>query len=137
MGDPQAIAGRLQIKALRGEYTDTSMMRDWDRFASLFTHDGAWRIPDGNVELIGRGEIRARIARLRGLREYFAASRVTGIGGRPGSPTAPNPKAQTLLAQRLPGPRRSNEVVIVRHRAAYKQPWPSPLGGPSCPKYDR
>jgi hypothetical protein len=55
VGDPQAIAGRLQIKALRGEYTDTSMMRDWDRFASLFTHDGAWRIPDGNVELIGRG----------------------------------------------------------------------------------
>jgi hypothetical protein len=35
------------------------MMRDWDRFASLFTHEGAWRIPDGNVELVGREEIRA------------------------------------------------------------------------------
>jgi hypothetical protein len=45
MSDPQAIADRFQIKALRGEFTDASMMRDWDRFASLFTHDGAWRIP--------------------------------------------------------------------------------------------
>jgi hypothetical protein len=45
MSDLQAIADRFQIKALRGEFTDTSMMRDWDRFVSLFTHDGAWRIP--------------------------------------------------------------------------------------------
>jgi ketosteroid isomerase-like protein len=67
MSAPQAIADRLQIQALRGEFTDASMMRDWDRFASLFTHDGAWRIPDGNVELVGREEIRAGIARLRGL----------------------------------------------------------------------
>jgi ketosteroid isomerase-like protein len=67
MSAPQAIADRLQIQALRGEFTDASMMRDWDRFASLFTHDGAWRIPDGNVELVGREEVRAGIARLRGL----------------------------------------------------------------------
>jgi SnoaL-like domain len=65
MSDPQAIADRFQIEALRGEFTDASMMRDWDRVASLFTHDGAWRIPDGNVELVGREEIRAGIARLR------------------------------------------------------------------------
>jgi hypothetical protein len=39
MSDPQAIADRFQIEALRGEFTNVSMMRDWDRFASLFTHD--------------------------------------------------------------------------------------------------
>jgi hypothetical protein len=50
MSDTQAITDRFQIEALRGEYTDTSMMRDGDRFASAFTHDGARRIPDGNVE---------------------------------------------------------------------------------------
>jgi hypothetical protein len=31
---------------LRGEFTDASMMRAYDRLASLFTPDGAWRIPE-------------------------------------------------------------------------------------------
>jgi Bacterial protein of unknown function (DUF899) len=39
MSDTQAITDRFPNKALRGEYTDTSVMRDWDRFASLFTHE--------------------------------------------------------------------------------------------------
>ena len=55
----EAIADRVEIEALRGEYTDAAMMRDYDRLASLFTPDGALRIPDANVELAGRGEIRA------------------------------------------------------------------------------
>ena len=41
MSNLQAIADRFQIEALRGEFTDALMMRDWDRFASPFTHDGA------------------------------------------------------------------------------------------------
>ena len=45
MNDLQAIADRVEIEALRGEYTDALMMRDWDRLASLFTHDGAVRMP--------------------------------------------------------------------------------------------
>ena len=36
MSDPHPIADRFQIEALRGEHTDASMMRDWDRCASLF-----------------------------------------------------------------------------------------------------
>ena len=71
MSDPQAIADRVEIEALRGEFTDASMMHDWDRFASLFTHDGAWRMPHINVELVGRDEIRAGIERLQGLWDYF------------------------------------------------------------------
>ncbi len=40
MSDLQAIADRFEIEALRGEYTDALMMRDYDRLASLFTEDG-------------------------------------------------------------------------------------------------
>ena len=37
MSDLQAIADRVEIEALRGEFTDAVMMRDYDRLASLFT----------------------------------------------------------------------------------------------------
>jgi ketosteroid isomerase-like protein len=47
------------IEALRGEFTDAVMMRDYDRLASLCTHDGAWRMPDIPAELAGREEIRS------------------------------------------------------------------------------
>ncbi|MET7328501.1 nuclear transport factor 2 family protein [Nonomuraea sp. NPDC005650] len=71
MSDLQAIADRFEIEALRGEFTDAGMMRDYDRLASLFTPDGAWRIPHVGVEIVGREEIRAGIERLRGLWEYI------------------------------------------------------------------
>jgi ketosteroid isomerase-like protein len=71
MSDLQAIADRFEIEALRGEFTDASMMRDWDRFASLFTHDGAWRMPHIDEELVSREGIRAGVERLRGLWDYF------------------------------------------------------------------
>jgi ketosteroid isomerase-like protein len=71
MSDLQAIADRFEIEALRGEFTDASLMRDWDRFASLFTQDGAWRIPHIDIEFVSREKIRAGIERLRGLWDYF------------------------------------------------------------------
>ncbi len=37
MSDFQTIADRVEIEALRGEFTDAAMMRDYDRLASLFT----------------------------------------------------------------------------------------------------
>jgi len=37
MNDVQAIADRFEIEALRGEFTDAIMVRDYDRFAALFT----------------------------------------------------------------------------------------------------
>jgi ketosteroid isomerase-like protein len=70
MSDLQAILDRMEIDALVGEFTDAGMMRDYDRFASLFTRDGAWRIPHINVEFVSREEIRAGVERLRGLWEY-------------------------------------------------------------------
>jgi ketosteroid isomerase-like protein len=71
MSDLQAIADRVEIEALRGEFTDAVMMGDYDRLASLFTQDGAVRIPDINAEAVSREEIRAGIERLQGLWDYF------------------------------------------------------------------
>jgi ketosteroid isomerase-like protein len=71
MSDIQAVVDRFEIEALRGEFTDAGMMRDYDRLASLFIEDGVWRIPDVNVEFASRAEIRAGIERLQGLWEFF------------------------------------------------------------------
>jgi hypothetical protein len=56
MTDFQAIADRVEIEALRGEFTDAAMMRDRARMASLFTEDGALRMPNVPAELVGREE---------------------------------------------------------------------------------
>src|SRR6266704_1419330 len=71
MSDLQAIADRVEIEALRGEFTDAVMMNDHDRLASLFTPDGAVRIPLGNIEAVGRQEIRALGERRQALADYF------------------------------------------------------------------
>jgi uncharacterized protein (TIGR02246 family) len=65
MSDFQAIADRVEIEALWGEFTDAEMMDDYDRFASLFTPDGVWRVPAVSAEFAGREEIRAGIKRLK------------------------------------------------------------------------
>jgi ketosteroid isomerase-like protein len=70
MSDLQAIADRVEIEALRGEFTDAIMMRDYDRLASLFTHDGAVRMPYIHAELVGRKEI-AGIERMQALLDDF------------------------------------------------------------------
>ena len=71
MSDFQAIADRVEIEALRGEFTDSAMMRDRARLASLFTPDGALRMPNIPVELVGREEIRAGGERLQSQWEFF------------------------------------------------------------------
>jgi hypothetical protein len=54
MSDLAAIADRVEIETLRGEFTDAAMMSDYSRAASLFTPDGVQRMPYVNVELSGR-----------------------------------------------------------------------------------
>ena len=71
MSNLQAIADRVEIEALRGEFTDAVMMHDYDRLASLFTPDGAVRIPHIGAEAVSREEIRAGIGRLQALLDYF------------------------------------------------------------------
>jgi ketosteroid isomerase-like protein len=71
VSDFQAIADRVEIEALRGEFTDAVMMRDRARLASLFTHDGALRMPNVPAETAGREEIRAGGERLQAQWDYF------------------------------------------------------------------
>jgi ketosteroid isomerase-like protein len=71
MGDFNAIVDRVQIEALRAEFTDAVMMRDRVRLASLFTPAGALRMPNIPVELIGREEIRVGAERLQAQWEFF------------------------------------------------------------------
>ncbi len=78
MSDFQSIADRLEIEALRGEFTDAVMMRDPDRLASLFTEDGVWRIPP-IVELVGREQIRAGSKRLQSQWDYFVQNTHPGM----------------------------------------------------------
>jgi ketosteroid isomerase-like protein len=71
MSDLQAIADRVEIEALRGEFTDAVMMRDYHRVASLFTPDGVWRMPKIPAELTGRDEIRAWGERVPAFVDYL------------------------------------------------------------------
>jgi ketosteroid isomerase-like protein len=71
MSDFQAIADRVEIEALRGEFSDAAMVRDRARLASLFTHDGVLRMPNIPAELVGREEIRAGGEQLQGQWEFF------------------------------------------------------------------
>ncbi|HEX8862108.1 MAG TPA: hypothetical protein VGC06_23990 [Actinomycetes bacterium] len=92
MSDLQAIADRVEIEALRGEFTDAVMLNDHDRLASLFTHGGAVRIPDANLEAAGRQEIRAMGGRREALADYFVQTRTRARSGltatpRPAAPT--------------------------------------------------
>ncbi len=71
VSDLQAIVDRVEIEALRGEFTDAVMMRDYGRVASLFTADGALRMPNIPAELTGREEIRAWGERVPALVDYL------------------------------------------------------------------
>ncbi|GLW27784.1 nuclear transport factor 2 family protein [Actinoplanes regularis] len=79
MSDFQAIADRVEIDALRGEFTDAVMMRDRARLASLFTPDGVMRIPEAGVELTGREEIRTGGERLQAQWDFFVQNTHPGI----------------------------------------------------------
>jgi ketosteroid isomerase-like protein len=78
-GDFQAIADRVEIGALQGEFTDAVMMRDYDRVASLFTPDGALRMPNVPVELAGQDQIRAWGARVPDFVEFLVQNTHAGI----------------------------------------------------------
>lgn len=79
MTDLQTVADRVEIEALRGEFADAVMVHDFDRLASLFTEDGAVRIPEAGAESVGRTEIRAGIERLQGMWEYFVQTTHPGV----------------------------------------------------------
>jgi len=71
MTDLQVIADRVEIEALRGEFTDAANMRDYDRLAMLFTRDGAWQMPDVPADLLGQEQIRAWGQRVPALVDFL------------------------------------------------------------------
>ena len=71
MGRFEDIADRFEIEALRGEFTDALAMKDYDRFASLFTKDAEVRIPGTPFDFTGRSAIRAGVERAQGAWEFF------------------------------------------------------------------
>jgi ketosteroid isomerase-like protein len=79
MTDFQAIADRVEIEALRGEFTDAAMMRDRARLASLFTEDGVLRMPDVPIEMNGREEIRSGGERLQAQWDFFVQNTHPGV----------------------------------------------------------
>ena len=79
MSDFQAIADRVEIEALRGEYSDAVMMRDYDRVALLFTPDGALRMPNVPVELVGLEQIRAWGERVPAFVDYLVQTTHPGM----------------------------------------------------------
>lgn len=48
--EPDELRDRVEIEALRAEFTDAAMMNDHDRLASLFMPDGVVRIPEAGIE---------------------------------------------------------------------------------------
>jgi ketosteroid isomerase-like protein len=71
VSDLQGIADRFEIEALRGEFSDAVMTHDYDRLASLFTPDGAVRMPHINADARTREEIRAGLERLQSVWDCF------------------------------------------------------------------
>jgi ketosteroid isomerase-like protein len=68
---PDLLRDRVAVDALRAEFTDAVMIHDFDRLASLFTDDGAVRMPDAHAEAVGRAAIRAAVERMQGRWEFF------------------------------------------------------------------
>ena len=79
MSDFQAIVDRVEIEALRGEFTDAAMMRDRARLASLFTPDGALRMPNVPVELVSLEQIRDWGVRVPAFVDYLVQTTHPGM----------------------------------------------------------
>jgi ketosteroid isomerase-like protein len=77
--DSRSIADRVEIEALRGEFTDAAMMRDRARLASLFTPDGSLPMPNIPAEMIGRDEIRVGGQRLQAQWDFFVQTTHPGV----------------------------------------------------------
>jgi ketosteroid isomerase-like protein len=111
MSDLQPIADRVEIEALRGEFTDSVMQRDYDRLASLFTPDGVVRIPHIPAEATSREQIRAGIERLQGLWDVFVQTVHPGTIQLEGDAAT----GRAYIAELMQGRAGSNRNYAVYH----------------------
>ena len=122
MSDLKAIADRVEIEALRGEFTDAVMMRDYDRLASLFTDDGAWRMPDIPAELAGREEIRAWGERVPAVVDYLVQTTHPGTIHRDGDIASGRAYIQELIRLR-DGSSHLNHAIYHDHYRRTPDGW--------------
>ena len=107
----QAIADRVEIEALRGEYTDAAMMGDFDRAASLFTPDGALRMPNIPAELVGQEQIRGWGDRVPKFVEFLIQNTHPGIIRLDGD-TASGRAYMTEIGRLLDGTAELNYAIF-------------------------
>jgi ketosteroid isomerase-like protein len=100
VSDFQAIADRVEIEALRGEFTDAAMMRDYERLALLFTPDGALRMPNIPAELASQEEIRAWGERVPALVDYLVQTTHAGTIQLDGDTASGRAYIQELIRSR-------------------------------------
>jgi ketosteroid isomerase-like protein len=100
VSDFQAIADRVEIEALRGEFTDAVMMRDYGRLALLFTPDGALRMPNIPAELASQEEIRAWGERVPALVDYLVQTTHAGTIQLDGDTASGRAYIQELIRSR-------------------------------------
>jgi hypothetical protein len=100
VSDFQAIADRVEIETLRGEFTDAAMMRDYGRLALLFTPDGALRMPNIPAELASQEEIRAWGERVPALVDYLVQTTHPGTIQLDGDTASGRAYIQELIRSR-------------------------------------
>jgi hypothetical protein len=86
-------------------------MHDYDRLASLFTEDGAVRMPHIGAEATSRAEIRAGIERLQGLLHYFVQTSHPGTIRIDGDTAT----GRAYIAELMHGPRGSDLNYAIYH----------------------
>jgi ketosteroid isomerase-like protein len=116
MNDFQAIADRVEIEALRGEYSDAVMMGDRARLASLFTSDGVLRMPNIPVELTGREEIRAWGEKVQGSFDFFVQTTHPGTLELDGDTASGRAHLQELIRIRDGGSYLNYAIYHDRYR---------------------
>ena len=145
--DIRALADRVEIEALRAEFTDAVALRDYDRFASLFTPDGAWRVPDVGLELVGRADLRAGIQRLQDeVWEFFVQHTHAGVVRLDGNEASGRAYIEEFGRLRTGGAQRNFSLYHDRYRRT-SDGWrfaervfevryvdPSPLPGTTAPR---
>ena len=137
MTDFQAIADRVEIEALRGEFSDAAMMRDRPRLASLFTPDGALRMPNIPAEMVGREEIRAGGERLQSQWDFFVQTTHPGTIVLDGDTATGRAYIQELARTRRRTPRtelrRLPRPLLSERRRAGSSPSGCTRSGTSTP----
>jgi ketosteroid isomerase-like protein len=116
MTDFQAIADRVEIEALRGDFSDAVMMGERARLAALFTPDGVLRMPNVPVELAGRDEIRAWGEKVQGSFDFFVQTTHPGTIQLDGDTASGRAHLQELIRLRDGGSYLNYAIYHDRYR---------------------